>query len=66
MATVPWRLPAVEDALRGAPAVEASFSNAAAMATAGAKPLSANGFKISLLQRTIVRALLELTEGSRR
>ena len=29
------------------------------------KPLSANAFKPSLLKRTIVRALLELTEGIR-
>jgi hypothetical protein len=27
--------------------------------------LSANGFKVSLLKRTVVRALLELTEGIR-
>ncbi|OXM45654.1 FAD binding domain-containing protein [Amycolatopsis alba] len=65
VATVPWRLPAVEEALRGAPATVATFEEAAALATEGARPLSANGFKPSLLRRTIVRALLELTEGSR-
>ncbi|MEV6909765.1 xanthine dehydrogenase family protein subunit M [Amycolatopsis sp. NPDC051071] len=65
VATVPWRLPAVEEALRGAPATVAAFENAAALATEGARPLSENGFKLSLLPRTIVRALLELTEGSR-
>ena len=32
----------------------------------GAEPLSGNGFKVPLLKRTIVRALLELTEGSSR
>ena len=65
VATVPWRLPAVEEALRGAPATVASFEAAAALATEGARPLSGNGFKTSLLPRTLVRALLELTEGSR-
>lgn len=65
VATVPWRLPAVEAALRGAPATPASFEDAASLAADGARPLSANGFKVSLLKRTVVRALLELTEGSR-
>ncbi|RSM74430.1 FAD-binding molybdopterin dehydrogenase [Amycolatopsis sp. WAC 01375] len=65
VATVPWRLPAVEAALRGAPATVSAFEDAAALAAEGARPLAANGFKTSLLRRTIVRALLELTEGSR-
>jgi xanthine dehydrogenase YagS FAD-binding subunit len=65
VATVPWRLPQVEAALRGAPATEASFEAAASVAADGARPLSANGFKVSLLRRTVVRALLEVTEGSR-
>jgi xanthine dehydrogenase YagS FAD-binding subunit len=64
--TVPWHLPAVEDALRGAPATQAAFEAAAAVAADGAEPLSENGFKVPLLKRTIVRALLELTEGSLR
>ncbi|GLY39048.1 carbon-monoxide dehydrogenase medium subunit [Amycolatopsis sp. NBRC 101858] len=64
--TVPWHLPAVEDALRGAPATQATFEAAATVAADGARPLSDNGFKVSLLKRTIVRALLELTEGSSR
>ncbi|GAB2837273.1 FAD binding domain-containing protein [Lentzea nigeriaca] len=65
VATVPWRLPAVEDALRGEPATLASFEEAAAKAADGAKPLSGNAFKGSLLKRTIIRALIELTEGGR-
>jgi xanthine dehydrogenase YagS FAD-binding subunit len=63
VATVPWRLPAVEAALRGLPATQASFEAAASVAADGARPLSANGFKVSLLPRTVVRALLEVTEG---
>lgn len=65
VATVPWRLPAVEEALRGAPATEESFRTAASAAADGARPLSGNGFKVDLVRRTVVRALLELTEGSR-
>ncbi|GHE79052.1 carbon-monoxide dehydrogenase medium subunit [Amycolatopsis deserti] len=65
VATVPWRLTAVEAALRGKPATEESFTAAAALAVEGAKPLADNAFKLSLLPRTIVRALLEVTEGSR-
>lgn len=66
VATVPWRLTAVEAALRGAPVTAEAFSAAASVASEGAKPLSENGFKVTLLQRTVLRALLELTEGSRR
>jgi xanthine dehydrogenase YagS FAD-binding subunit len=65
VATVPWRLTAVEAALRGAPVTREAFEDAASVAADGATPLSANGFKVSLLKRTVVRALLELTEGSR-
>ncbi|MEV0057447.1 xanthine dehydrogenase family protein subunit M [Saccharopolyspora shandongensis] len=65
VATVPWRLPAVEEALRGAPATPEFFEAAASLAADGARPLSGNAFKVSLLKRTVVRALLELTEGSR-
>ncbi|WP_433190836.1 FAD binding domain-containing protein [Actinoallomurus sp. CA-150999] len=62
VATRPWRLAAVEAALRGAPATEAAFEDAASVAAEGARPLPGNGFKVSLLKRTVVRALIE---GSR-
>ncbi|WP_031466279.1 FAD binding domain-containing protein [Sciscionella sediminilitoris] len=64
--TVPWRLPGVEAALRGEPTSPAAFEAAAEVAGHGTEPLSQNGFKVSLLKRTIVRALLELTEGGSR
>ncbi|MFG1642956.1 FAD binding domain-containing protein [Amycolatopsis sp. NPDC049252] len=64
--TVPWRLPAVEDALRGKPATQESFEEAVSAAAEGARPLSENAFKVPLLKRTLVRALLELTEESTR
>ena len=63
VATVPWRLTAVEAALRGAPATAESFEAAASVAADGAKPLSGNGFKVSLLKRTVVRALIEGSRG---
>jgi xanthine dehydrogenase YagS FAD-binding subunit len=55
--TRPWRMPAVEAALIGLPATRAAFEAAAARATAGARPLSGNSFKVALLPRTITRAL---------
>ena len=60
--TMPWRLPAVERELRGAPVSVAAFEAAVSGAADGARPLSHNGYKPSLLRRTIIRALLELTE----
>jgi xanthine dehydrogenase YagS FAD-binding subunit len=62
VATKPWRLTSVEAALRGAPATLATFEDAASLAAEGAQPLSGNGYKVSLLKRTVVRALIE---GSR-
>ncbi|MEU4673171.1 xanthine dehydrogenase family protein subunit M [Amycolatopsis sp. NPDC023774] len=66
VATVPWRLTTVEEALRGENVTQESFEQAAALAAEGARPLAFNSFKVSLVKRTVVRALLELTEGSRR
>ena len=62
VATKPWRLTPVEAALRGAPVTPGAFEDAASVAAEGAKPLPGNGFKLSLLKRTVVRALIE---GSR-
>src|SRR6266511_684131 len=61
--TVPWRLRAVERALRGRPLVPESFEAAARSAADGARPLAHNGFKVALVQRTIVRALTEVARG---
>jgi xanthine dehydrogenase YagS FAD-binding subunit len=58
--TRPWRLPAVEEALRGKPVSETVFADAAKLAAAGARPLAHNAFKVTLVQRTIVRALMSL------
>jgi xanthine dehydrogenase YagS FAD-binding subunit len=55
--TVPWRLPAVEGALRGRPPNPAVFHGAAALAADGATPLRENGFKVELLKRAVERQL---------
>lgn len=59
--TKPWRFPAVEAALAGAPATPEAFAAAAVHAADGAHPLRQNGFKIPLMQRAIVRALATAT-----
>ena len=53
----PWRATKAEAALRGGPASEQAFRNAAAAELADAKPLSANGFKPELATRTLVAVL---------
>jgi len=55
--TVPWRLPAVEAALRGRPPTAEVFRSAAGLAADGAKPSRENGFKVELLKRTVERQL---------
>jgi xanthine dehydrogenase YagS FAD-binding subunit len=58
--TRPWRLPAVEDALRGHAPTPEHVEAAAALAADGARPLAHNGFKVKLMQRTVTRAVLSL------
>ncbi|CCH52720.1 xanthine dehydrogenase YagS FAD-binding subunit [Fibrisoma limi BUZ 3] len=53
----PWRSPAAEKVLTGAPANRATFQDAASAALQNAKPRSENAFKIELAQNTLVRAL---------
>ncbi len=58
--TKPWTLPAVEQALVSQPNRQDTFEAAAKLAAAGAQPLSMNGFKVELLQRTLVRAMMQV------
>ena len=58
--TRPWRLPAVEQALAGAPMRQEAFETAVAHAADEARPLAHNAFKPALLRRTIIRALMTL------
>jgi xanthine dehydrogenase YagS FAD-binding subunit len=55
--SVPWRLPAVEAALRGRPANSDVFHSAAALAADGASALRENRFKVELLKRTVEKQL---------
>ena len=61
----PWRAWAAEAALRGAPATEASFRDAAEEELRDAAGLRDNGFKIELAKRTITATLGALTPGGR-
>lgn len=56
----PWRAFNAEDALRGRPATEQTFRQAAETELAAAVPLRDNGFKIELAKRTMVAVLGEL------
>jgi xanthine dehydrogenase YagS FAD-binding subunit len=58
--TKPWNLPKVREALAGKPLKQETFAEAAKLAVEGARPLKHNGFKIELVQRTIVRALTSI------
>ena len=56
----PWRALKAEAALRGGPATETAFREAAEIELADARPQSANGFKIELAQRTLTAVLIGL------
>ena len=66
VAPKPWRAWRAEEALRGGPATEASFLEAADDELADARPLAGNAFKVDLARRTLVAVLQQLTEGARR
>ena len=57
VATTPWRLPRVEEALVGQAPGDEVFRTAAERAADGAEPRGKNGFKVELLKRTVRRAL---------
>lgn len=60
----PWRDPVVEYMLAGQAPSEALFTRAAQALLKDAKPLSHNGFKVTLAQRAIVRALNDAACGA--
>ncbi|GAQ50412.1 FAD binding domain-containing protein [Streptomyces acidiscabies] len=55
--TVPWKLPAVEQRLAGERPSAALWTEAAARAEQGTRPLAHNRFKVALLRRTVERQL---------
>jgi xanthine dehydrogenase YagS FAD-binding subunit len=56
----PWRAKRAETVLRGRPATQASFADAAEAELAEARALRDNGFKIDLARRTLVAVLRDL------
>jgi xanthine dehydrogenase YagS FAD-binding subunit len=65
VAPKPWRARRVEEALRGRPANEANFLDAADAELADARPLAGNAFKVELARRTIAAVLRQLTDEAR-
>jgi len=65
VAHTPWRATRAEEVLRGAPATERSFRDAAEAELAAARPLPGNGFKVPLARGAVVRTLLDLVEEQR-
>jgi xanthine dehydrogenase YagS FAD-binding subunit len=61
--TVPWRAREAEEILRGAPAVDRTFRDAAQVALRDPFTVSGTAFKVELAQRTIVRILHTVSGG---
>lgn len=59
-APVPWRARDAEEALLGASLSDEAIAQAARAATAGARPLAQNGYKIDLIQGVVRQALRRL------
>lgn len=59
----PWRAHEAEAVLRGQPATEASFAQAAEAELAAAEPLKHNGFKVPLVRNLIVRTLSQVGQS---
>jgi len=60
VAPIPWRLPQVEEMLKGQRINEALAAKAAETALEGAKPLAKNTYKVPLTKGVVRRTLLEL------
>ena len=61
LAHKPWRVVEAEQALAGAPVSEATFTQAADIAFAGARGYGSNDFKVPLARRTLRAVLAEAT-----
>jgi xanthine dehydrogenase YagS FAD-binding subunit len=66
VAHVPWRATKAEAALRGTPATEETFRQAADAELVDAQPLLDNAFKVPLARNILVRTLLDLTKEENR
>ena len=63
VAPIPLRLERVEDALRGRPPTVDTFEHAASLAAAGANPLAMTGYKVELLEGTVLTTLERAQPG---
>jgi xanthine dehydrogenase YagS FAD-binding subunit len=61
--TKPWRLADVAEELIGKQVGQGTFERAVEVAANDARPLSQNAFKVTLLKRTLVRALMQVGGG---
>ncbi len=61
----PWRATLAEERLRGGPATEEAFRQAAEAELAQAEPLPGNAFKVPMARNTITATLRNLAGGSR-
>ncbi|QEU96378.1 FAD binding domain-containing protein [Streptomyces kanamyceticus] len=66
VASRPWRARVAERALTGGPVSAEAFAAAADAELAAARPLSHNGYKVTLLRNLVVAVLTELTEEAAR
>jgi xanthine dehydrogenase YagS FAD-binding subunit len=60
----PWRATLAEQTLRGEEPTAVAFARAADAELEQAEPLRENAFKVPLARSTIIRTLIEVTEGS--
>ena len=58
--TKPWNLPQVAKALIGKSLDQEAIEASSRFAAEGAHPLKQNGFKVELIQRTVIRALMSV------
>ena len=63
VAPVPWRSPAAEAVLKGKAVTEQVAAEAAEAAVKNAKPMSQNGYKVQLARTTVMRAIMQASEG---
>lgn len=63
VAPVPLRLPLVEEALVGAVPDPESLESAARLASQGTKPAPQAGFKVRILEGTVLEALEQAVSG---
>jgi CO/xanthine dehydrogenase FAD-binding subunit len=62
--TIPWRARAAEQSLVDAPAMDETFERAARAAVDGASTVPGTAFKVVLAQRTLVRILQAVVDGT--